>query len=151
MCDPVSAGLAIMTTVASVAGEMQSAKHQAKAIAAQQAQVAEENRRATSAEMFDRDRAARREQGRILTAAGEAGLSLNSGAVDSLLLDSAMQQSLANQRSLANMESRIAASDAEANSMRSRIASPTLLGAGIRIAGTAALHADKLGIAKGKK
>ena len=86
-----------------------------------------------------------------MTAAGEAGLSLNSGAVDSLLLDSAMQQSLANQRSLANMESRIAASDAEANSMRSRVAAPTLLGAGIRIGGTVAGQSSKLGIVKGKR
>lgn len=129
---------------------MQTAKAQAKAISAQQAQVAEETRIAASAEMFDRDRAARREQGRLLTAAGEAGLSLSSGAVENMLFDSAMQNSLSNQRSLANMESRIAASDAEANSMRSRVSSPTLLGAGIQIAAAVGDNAKKLGIVKPK-
>lgn len=127
---------------------MQSAKSQMKAIATQQERMAEENRVATSTEMFDRDRQARREQARILTAAGEAGLSLNSGAVENMLLDSAMQQNLSNQRSLANMESRIAASDAEANSMRSKVASPTLLGAGLQIAGSVASNTKGLGIVK---
>lgn len=117
---------------------MQTASARAKAVSAQQEVMAEENRQATSAEMFDRDRAARREQARIRTAAGEAGLDLGSGSVENLLLDSAMQDSLSNQRSLANMESRIAAGDAEANSMRSQIQSPTLLGAGLQIASSAA-------------
>ncbi|HEX7857490.1 MAG TPA: hypothetical protein VF503_27730 [Sphingobium sp.] len=148
MCDPiVGLVLTVATTAASAIGQMQAAKTQAKAITAQQQVMVEENRKAASTEIFDRMRSARREQGRIRTAAGEAGLSLGSGSVENLLLDSAMQSELSNQRSLANMESRIAAGDAEANSMRSQVQSPTLLGAGLQIA--SAVTSDAIKIAKG--
>lgn len=147
MCVPLAVAAAVATvatTAVSVVGQMKAAKAQAKAITAQQNQMAEENRLAASAEMFERDRAARREQARIRTAAGEAGLSLSSGSVENLLLDSLMQNDLSNDRSLANMESRIAAGDAEANSMRSQVQSPTLLGAGIQIAASGLSAAAKI-------
>ena len=105
MCDPVTAAIvvgvtSVVGTTATVVGQIQSAKAQNKAIEAQAEQVAEENRLSASADMFERDRAARREQARIRTAAGEAGLGLNSGAIENLLLDSAMQNELADQRTL---------------------------------------------------
>ena len=128
----------VVGTTASVIGQAQAAKAQNKAIAAQAEAVAEENRLSASADMFERDRAARREQARIRTAAGEAGLGLNSGAITQLLMDSAMQNELANQRTLANRESRDKANEAEANSMYSKVQSPTLLGAGLQIGASAA-------------
>lgn len=143
MCDPVTAAVivgvtSVASTAANVVSQAKSYKAQVKAINAQQEKGAEEARLAASGEMFERDRAARREQARIRTAAGEAGLGLNSGAIENLLMDSMMQNELANDRSLANMESRIDAIDAEANSMRSRVSKPTLLGAGIQIASAGA-------------
>lgn len=88
--------------------------------------------------MFDQMRAARREQAQIRTAAGEAGLGLNGGSIESLLFDSAMQMELQGSRTLANLESRNAANDAEAESALSQIQRPTLLGAGLQVAGAAA-------------
>lgn len=143
MCDPVSA--AIITTTLAVAGSaaqsitaMKSAKAQTKAIRAQQAVAREENRQVASAELFEQSRGARREQGRIRAAAGEAGLSLDSGSIEGLLLDSAMQQEMAHDRTMANLESRQRASTAEASSMFSQIQKPTLLGAGLQVATAAA-------------
>src|SRR3546814_9554646 len=74
-------------------------------------------------------RSARREQAKIRTSAGEAGLSLNSGSIESLLMDSAMQMELQGDRTIANMESRHQANTAEAASMLSQIQKPTALGA----------------------
>ena len=67
-----------------------------------------------------------------MVAAGESGLNLDSGAVETLLYDSAAQAGLANERSLANRESRRAAADAEAQ--RAMPSKPTVLGAGLQIA-----------------
>ena len=144
MCEPLTAAAiavgvtSVAATTASVVGQIQSAKVQNKAIKQQAEAVAEENRLNASADMFERDRAARREQARIRTAAGEAGLGLNSGAIENLLMDSAMQNELANQRTLANRESRDKANIAEANSMYSKVQSPTALGAGVQIGASAA-------------
>lgn len=143
MCDPLTATIVagVVTTIgtaATVIGQTKAANRQADAINAQLQTVQEENRKATSAEMFDRMRAARREQARIRVAAGEAGLGLNSGSVGQLLLDSAMQSDLANQRSLANLESRDTAASAEATSAMSQVQKPTLLGAGLQIGASAA-------------
>lgn len=143
MCDPVTAAIAVgVTTVvgtgASIAAQAKTAKAQTAAIRAQQEVVAEENRQAASADLFDQMRAARREQGRIRAAAGEAGLGLNSGSVEAMLLDSAMQREMQGGRTIANMESRHRANTAEAQSMLSQIQQPTALGAGIQMAGAMA-------------
>lgn len=127
-----------MGAAGSAIAQSKTAKAQTKAIRAQQERVNEENRDAASAELFDQMRNARREQGKIRTAAGEAGLGLNGGSIEGLLFDSAMQMELQGSRSIANMESRIAANNAEAESMLSQIQSPTLLGAGLQVAGAAA-------------
>ena len=143
MCDPISASLVacaltVATTAAGVVTQMKAASAQTKAIRNQQEVAREETRQAASAELFDQSRAARREQGRIRSAAGEAGLSLDSGSIEGLLMDSAMQQELAHDRTIANMESRHRANTAEAESMLSQIQKPTLLGAGLQIANSAA-------------
>ncbi|BBE35398.1 virion core protein, T7 gp14 family [Sphingosinicella microcystinivorans] len=141
MCDPVSIGvtaLAVATSTAQVVSQAKAAKAQTKAILNQREVMLEENRRAASAELFDRSREARREAARIRTAAGEAGLSLTSGSVEAMLMDSAMQQELAGDRTLANYESRNRATNAEAESMLSHVQKPTALGAGLTIAGSAA-------------
>lgn len=143
MCDPVTAAIvvaatSVVGTTANVIAQSKAAKAQARAINEQAAVTQQENRLAASSQMFDDMRAARREQGRIRAAAGEAGLSLSSGAVEGILMDSQMQLGLKNDRTLANLESRQMATNAEANSMMSQVQKPTLLGAGLQIGSAAA-------------
>ncbi|MBD8677557.1 hypothetical protein IFT55_03770 [Sphingomonas sp. CFBP 13720] len=127
------------TAAANVSAQIKSANAQTKAINAQRTVVREETRQKASAELFDSMREGRREQAKIRAASGEAGLSLSSGgSIESLLLDSAMQTELANDRTIANMESRHRANEADADSMLSRIQKPTALGAGLQIASAAA-------------
>lgn len=125
----------VVGTVGQVVAANKTAKVQERAIREQHARIAEENRDAASAELFDQMRAARREQARVRTAAGEAGLGLNGGSIEALLFDSAMQMELQGSRTLANLESRNAANDAAAESQLSQIQRPTVLGAGLQIAG----------------
>lgn len=135
MCDPITATvLAVATTAASVVSQVKTANAQEKALRNQMAVASEENRQVASAELFDQARAARIEKGRVLTAAGEAGLGINSGSIQSLLTDIAMQKTLQGDRTIANMESRQAQNNAEAESAMSNISKPTVLGAGLQIA-----------------
>lgn len=143
MCDPVTAvvvAASVVSTGATIYNQVQSANRQERAIRNQQEVVAQETRDQATGELFDQMRAARREQARIRTAAGEAGLSLSSGSIEGLLNDSEMQGELANDRTVANMESRQRANTAEARSMLSQISKPTALGAGLQL-GTAAAGA----------
>ena len=139
MCLPAAAAavvLAAAAAAASVVSQIQSAKAQTKAINAQNDARQKEIDQAATGEINDRLREARREQGRIMVAAGEAGLNLSSGSVENLLMDSAMQAELSNDRSLANRESRKKAAAAEAQALiPSR---PTALGAGLQISLAAA-------------
>lgn len=128
---PLMIGLAIATTAVSVVSQIQSAKAETKAINKANDTRQDEIDKNTSGEINDRLREMRREQGRVTVAAGESGLNLASGSVEALLMDSAMQAELSNDRSYANRESRKKASAAEANAMiPSR---PTALGAGLQI------------------
>lgn len=137
MCDPLSmAAIAVVGTGAQVIAQNQAASAANKALDAQNKVRKEEIDKAATAEINDRLREARREQGRILVAASQAGLSLSSGGIESLLLDSTMQAKLANDRSLANRESRKKASDAETQA--NYRSSSTLLGAGLQIASAGA-------------
>lgn len=140
MCDPVtiSAAIAVASAAGGAVAQIKSAKAQTKAINKQQELVREENRQVATAETFDAMRASRREQAKIRTAAGEAGLSLSSGSVEGLLLDSAMQGEMNRDRILANLESRNAAATAETEAALSRIQKPTALGAGLQVANAAA-------------
>jgi len=132
LCDPISlTAIAVASAATSVIGEVQAANANNKAVNAQNIQRKKEIDQAATADINDRLREARREQGRIAAAAGEAGLSLGSGSVEALLLDSAQQAGLANSRSLANRESRKAASDAQAQTQIT--SKPTLLGAALKI------------------
>lgn len=146
MCDPVTAAVAIAvaTTATQTIAANQAAKQQNKALQNQNAVRKHEIDQAATSEINDRLREMRREQARIMVAAGESGLSLSSGSVESLLLDSAQQAELANDTSLANRESRKLASDAETQSkLQSKT---TLLGAGLKIglsAASAGLNASK--------
>lgn len=135
MCDPITATvLAVATTAASVVTQVKTANAQEAALRNQMAAASEENRRVASAELFDQSRAARIEQGRVMAAAGEAGLSLSGGSLQTLLTDIAMQRTLQGDRTIANMESRHAQNMAEAESAMSNISKPTVLGAGLQIA-----------------
>lgn len=139
MCEPVT--LAIISGVTmvaqtgmSIATQAATAKAQNKAIADQLAVTNEEARRKATSEIFEDHRAARREQGRIRAAAGEAGLSMSSGSIEMLLFDSAMQAELNYGRSIANQESRTAANVAEANAMYSQVDNINAATAGLQIA-----------------
>lgn len=153
MCEPVTiaAALAVASAAAGSMAQIKSAKNQTAAINAQQKVVREENRQVASAELFDEMRATRREQAKIRTTAGEAGLSLSSGSVEGLLMDSAMQGEMSRDRVLANLESRNTAAYAETSSALSRIQKPTALGVGLNVANAAAsgwASIDKANIAK---
>lgn len=134
MCIPAVAAAALVagaTQAVSVIAGNQAAKQYNRALNEQNATRKKEIDRAATAEINTRLREMRREQSRIMVAAGEAGLSLGSQSIETLLLDSVQQAELANDASLANRESRKLASDAEtASKMQSKT---TLLGAGLRI------------------
>lgn len=132
MCSPLAAaGLAIAGTAVGLIQQDQIADQQEEMINRQNAIRQEEIDDATTAEINERLREARRERGRILVAAGEAGLSLSSQSVEGLLMDSAMQAELSRDQSLANRESRKKATAAQAESMLPT--RPTALGAGLQI------------------
>ncbi len=135
MCEPVSimTALAVASTAASIVTETKAAKVQEKAIRSQLEQTNLEINQKASAEVNDRQRATRREQARIKVAAGEAGLQLG-GSIDLLLQDSLMQGGLSNARTMQNRENELLNANAEANSMLSKTESPTILGAGLRLA-----------------
>lgn len=142
MCEIVSAAVivgitAIASEAVSIVSEIKAAEAQKKAIKNEAKVAREETREEATGELFDSMRAARREAGRTRAAAGEAGLSLDSGSVEALLMDSAMQSEFKNDRTLANMESRHKANTSEANSMLSRIQKPNALTAGLRLGATA--------------
>jgi len=133
MCLPiVAAGIAAVSAGLSAAGQMSAAHAQAKAINAQNDARQKQIDQATTAEINDRLREARRQQGRIDVAAGQSGLSLNSGGVEDLLLDAWTQASLSDERSLANRESQKLAAATQAQAAMP--SGPTLLGAGLQIA-----------------
>lgn len=145
MCDPVSLAIAagvaaVGQTAYSVSAQAKMAKAQNRAIAQQLEVSNEEARRTATSEIFDASRAARREQGAMRAAAGEAGLALTSGSVEGLLYDSAMQADLNFSRSIANQESRHNANIAEGESMYSQVQNVNTLGAGLQI-GSSALSA----------
>jgi hypothetical protein len=142
MCEPITASivagaLTVASTAANVFAQAKSAKEQAHAINNQLKVNTEESREQATDELFDQMRATRREQSRIRSAAGEAGLSTDSGNVEDMLMDSAVQGQLKNDRSIANLESREASLQANAESQMSKVQSPTVLGAGLQIASSA--------------
>jgi cell division protein FtsL len=134
MCDPltIGIGLAVATTAVSVVGQIQQANQANAAIKAQLKVEDKQIDQKATQEIDNRLREARRDMGRIMVAAGESGLSLESGSVKALEEDAAMQASLDNEQSLANRESRKEAARADANSKM--VSKPTVLGAGLQIA-----------------
>jgi hypothetical protein len=143
VCDPITAAVVVGVTSVAKAGadiiqQSKTAKAQTNALNKQMANAREETRREASSELFDSMREARREQGKVRAQAGEAGLSLISGSIEDLLMDSAMQGEMRADRTLANMEARHRANVAEGESMASRIQKPTLLGAGLQMASAGA-------------
>lgn len=129
---PLILGLAAAGTAAvSTIAQIQSAKATNKAIRAQHDARQEEIDDAAAAQINERLRQARREQGRIMVAAGESGINTSSPVIDALMLDAQQQAGLANQNTMANRESRKKATTAEANA--AMVSKPTLLGAGLQI------------------
>lgn len=125
--------LAVASTAAAVVTEVRASKSQTKAIKTQLAQTNIEIDQKATTELNDRQRATRREQARVKVAAGEAGLQLG-GSIDLLLADSLMQSGLAAERTNQNADNERLNATAEANSMLSRVETPSLLGAGLRLA-----------------
>lgn len=150
--------LAVVGTATETISQIQSAKQQTKAINNQLATVQNEIRTSEIAEINDRQRIARQEQARIRTGAGQAGLNI-SGSVQALLKDSAMQSTLANERTRLNAENAQASALADANGMHARNERPSILGAGLRIAmsganayyGGKSIQIGKTAAAKGPK
>jgi hypothetical protein len=130
------AAVAVTTTAVGVVQQIQTAKAQNAAIQNAYAVQTEQIRQNETSDINDRLRAARKEQGRIKVAAGEAGLQL-SGSVAGLLRDSTMQTALYDERIRANADNRVAGAGAEATSQFSQVQEPTALGAGLQIAGAA--------------
>lgn len=149
MCDPISIGigLAVATTAVSVVGQVQSANAANAAVKAQYKAKTKEIDQAATQQINDSLRAARREQGRIMVAAGESGLNTSSPVVEGLMNDAAMQATLRNETTLANTESRKNAAAADANAQMT--AKPTMLGAGLQIALAGAKGAADAGAFKG--
>lgn len=135
MCLPAAAmaALAVASTAASVIGETQAAQAQNKAIR-QQLQLGEQQvATQVQAEENNRARQARVEQGRMMVAAGEAGLQLSSGSVENMLLDSQMQQLQANDAIKTNGEHQDQNLVSEANRYYSQVQQPSVIGAGLRL------------------
>lgn len=151
MCLPaaiaIPVAIAAAGTAISVVGQIQSANAANAQIKAQEKLQEKQIDQQTSQEITDRLRQARRDMGRIMVAAGESGLSLESGSVKALENDAAMQASLADETSLANRESRKEAARTAANA--EMVSKPTLLGAGIQIALSGAGAAVSAGAFKG--
>ena len=150
MCDPISIGIgvAVAASAVSVVGQIQSANAANASIRAQAKTKKKEIDEAATQQINDRLREARREQGRIMVAAGESGLNTSSPVVMGLLQDAEMQAELANQTTLANRESRKQATTAEADALMQ--SKPTVLGAGLQIALAGANAAQQAGAFKGK-
>jgi hypothetical protein len=150
MCLPaavaIPVALAAASTAASVVGQIQTANAANASIKAQYAARTKQIDQAATDEINQRLRQARREEARIQVAAGESGLSLESGSVKALMSDAEMQAGLANSTSLANRESRREAARTEANA--AMVSKPTLLGAGLQIALSAANAAQSSGAFK---
>lgn len=139
MCDPLSAAIAlsVATAAAGIVSQVKSAKTNEAAIRSTLLETNTQIDQKATGELNDRQRVARREQARVRVAAGEAGLQLG-GSIDLLLMDSLVQSGLAAERTAQNRDNERSNATAEANSMLSRIQSPTILGAGLQL-GTAAL------------
>lgn len=139
MCEPVTimTTLAIASTAASLITEHKAAKTQNRAIAEAYTAQQKEITQTQTAEINERQRQARKEQGKIRVAAGQAGLQFG-GSVQALLTDSAMQSSLFNERVSLNADTRRDAATREANSMYSKVEAPSILGAGLRLASAGA-------------
>lgn len=150
MCIPAAVAIplaiATATTAVSVVGQISSANKAAASIQAQHDAKQDEIDDATAARINERLRQARREQGRIMVAAGESGINTASPVIQGLLTDASMQATLSNQNSLANREARKRAVTAEANAMMPT--KPTLLGAGLQIALSGASEAQRAGAFK---
>lgn len=138
MCNPAIAlaVVAAATTTVSVVQQYQATNAQNAAIASTYAAQVSQIKDSETADINDRLREARKEQGRIKVAAGEGGLQL-SGSVAALLRDSTMQTALYDERIRTNADNKIAAAGNEATSMYSQVKMPTALGAGLQIAGSA--------------
>jgi hypothetical protein len=136
VCDPVTlAVVSVVSTAATIATEIQGAQAQNKAIAQE---LQQQNKQADAQEVAalnQRAREARKEQGRMMVAAGEAGLQLGSGSVESMLLDSAMQQKQADEGIAQNRDNLVQANTSEANRYYSAVQQPSVIGAGLRLVG----------------
>lgn len=125
--------VAVASTAVSVVSQVQQASAQQKAIKASQDQQQKQIQTAEVADMNDASRAQRKQASRIQVAAGESGLSLGSGSIENMLMDSLAQQNLMNGRISTNAGEQIAGSQAQANSMLAQSAGPSLLGAGLQM------------------
>nr|WP_127711109.1 hypothetical protein [Novosphingobium umbonatum] len=112
---------------------MQSAEAQQAAIRNQQEAASTQIAKQEQAQTNDRLRAARQEDSRIRVAAGEAGLSLGSQSIETMLMNNQMQTGLGVERIGLNADNQNENNTAEANAALSRAATPSALSAGLQL------------------
>lgn len=125
--------VAVATTATSLVAQQQSADAQRAVIEQQLQQNYDNIAKDKQAQENDQLRASRREASRIKVAAGEAGLSLGSQSIETMLLNNQMQTGLNNERIGLNTEAARQNAQGEANRMLSETATPTALGAGLQL------------------
>ena len=124
---------AVASTAVSLVGTMQSAEAQQDAIRSQQESAATQVAKQEQAQTNDRLRAARQEDSRIRVAAGEAGLSLGSQSIETMLMNNQMQTGLGSERIGLNADMQQENVSAEANAALARTATPSALSAGLQL------------------
>lgn len=156
MCFPIAAlGLAagqtamlavtVAATAASIYGQQQSAKAQARATGEQNEQQAEQIAQARGQELHERARAARRERAEMRANASEAGINLGSNSFLAALQTSAMNQYNDQGLILQNEKSQQAAREAQARSIQAGLRVPSGLSAALTLgaAGVGAYNQTK--------
>ena len=139
MCDPVSmAAVAVVSTATSLVGQQESAAAQQSAINQQLTTNYQQIGKQEQAQTNDRLRSARQEDSRIKVAAGEAGLSLGSQSIETLLLNNQMQTGLSTERTQLNADTQRQNAEAEANHSLAQTSTSSALGAGLQLGLSAA-------------
>lgn len=128
-----AATLGVASAGASFIQQAVTANSQNKAITDQLAQGQEQVKEQQASQLEQRQREGWKEQGRMQVAAGEAGLQLSSGSIESMLMDSQMQTSLDGGNINLNAEHQDQNLASEAGRYYSMVNNPSIIGSGLRL------------------
>jgi hypothetical protein len=143
MCEATTiAALSIASTAVQTFGQFQQAKSQKQAIQGQLEQTAAQQREETEVAIGQRTAEARAESARFRVAAGESGVAGASIGAGQQALGAAASRDVALLRRQQQLG--LQAAGAQARAASSRVNQPTLLSAGLQIAGTAATQGAKI-------